>query len=220
MTWTARTIFAPPADPNPTHPQNCLTFSNPVVDQITGTLYVPFLRFSNSDQDFIQMMISDDAGETFSFATFNIPGAPDPYVMPVTQPGELTECGGTNLRLTIHGSANAGPGLIGLPRYINASRMTLQPAMAARNGQLYLAWSNSTSLIFGDPNGHSNVLFVRSMDGGKTWSDPILLNAAVPDEKQHVLPALSDRCRSERRAHHFLHTAQKRHRRSRHGQFA
>jgi hypothetical protein len=191
MTWTAKTIFVPTADPNPTHPQNCLQFSNPVVDQITGTLYVPFLRFSNADQDFIQMMISDDAGETFRFATFNIHGAPDPTVMPVTQPGEFTECSGNNFRLTIHSSANAGPGRFGFPRYINASRMTLQPAMAARNGQLYLAWSNSTSLIFGDPNGQSNVLFVRSTDGGKTWSDPIHVNAAAPDERQHVLPALA-----------------------------
>jgi hypothetical protein len=73
-TWTAKTILVPTADPDPTHPQNCVQFSNPVVDQITGTLYVPFLRLSNADQDFIQMMISDDAGETFRFATFNIPG--------------------------------------------------------------------------------------------------------------------------------------------------
>jgi len=72
-TWTAKTIFVPTADPNPTHPQNCVEFSNPIVDQIMGTLYVPFMRFSNSDQDFIQMMISDDAGETFRFATFNFP---------------------------------------------------------------------------------------------------------------------------------------------------
>src|SRR5256886_16095113 len=41
-TWTAKTIFVPTADANPTHPQNCLQFSNPVVDQITGALYVPF----------------------------------------------------------------------------------------------------------------------------------------------------------------------------------
>jgi hypothetical protein len=81
VTWTAKTIYAPAADPDLTHPQNCLTFSNPTVDQKTGTLYVPFLHFSNADQDFIQMLISDDAGQTFHFATFNIPGAPDPTVM-------------------------------------------------------------------------------------------------------------------------------------------
>ena len=187
-TWTAKTIFVPTADPDPTHPQNCLQFSNPVVDQIRGTLYVPFLHFSNADQDFIQMLISDDAGETFSFAMFNIPGAPDPTVMPVTQPGELTECGGLNVRLTIHDSANAGPGLNGLPRYINASRMTLQPALAARDGTLYLAWSNSTSPIYGRGDG-SNILFMRSSDGGSSWSPPTQVNPN--GDKQHVLPALA-----------------------------
>jgi hypothetical protein len=198
-TFTAKTIYVPTADPDPTHPQNCLTFSNPVVDQITGTLYVPFLHFSNADQDFIQMLISEDAGQTFHFATFNVPGAPDATVMPVTQPGELTECGATlvrphvfsvNLRLTIHGTTNAGPGITGLPRYINASRMTLQPALAARNGTLYLAWSNSTSPFFGDPAGNSNILFVRSTDGGQSWSAPIAVNPLLSD-KHHVLPSLA-----------------------------
>ena len=189
-TWTAKTIFTPTADPDPTHPQNCLTFTNPVVDAATGKLYVPFLHFSNADQDFIQMLISDDAGETFRFATFNVAGAPDNTLIPVTQPGELTACGGTNLRLTIHTAANAGPGLFGLPRYINASRMTLQPALAAYNGTLYLAWSNSTSLFFGDPAGNSNILFVRSGDGGQTWSAPIQVNPSVGDT-HHVLPAIA-----------------------------
>jgi len=196
--FSAKTIYAPGSDPNPTHPQNCLTFSNPVVDQITGSLYVPFLHFSNADQDFIQMLISDDAGETFHFATFNIPGAPDPTVMPVTQPGELTECGATrvgkifsvNVRLTIHTALNAGPGITGLPRYTEASRMTLQPAIAARNGTLYLAWSNSTSPFYGDPNGRSNILFVRSNDAGKSWSAPIIVNPLLSD-KHHVLPSLA-----------------------------
>jgi hypothetical protein len=198
--FTAKTIYVPTANPNPAFPQNCLTFSNPVVDQITGTLYVPFLRFSNADQDFIQMLISRDAGETFSLATFNIAGAPDPTVMPVTQPGEFTECGATrlangrfsvNLRLTIHGTQNTGPGLTGLPRYVNASRMTLQPAAAARNGVVYLAWSNSTSPFFGDPRGGSNVLFVRSDDGGTTWTAPVMINPTVNGDKHHVLPALA-----------------------------
>jgi len=187
-TWTAKTIFAPTADPDPTHPQNALQFSNPVVDQIRGTLYVPFLRFSNADQDFIQILISDDAGETFRFATFGVPGAPAPTVMPVTQPGELTECSEFNVRLTIHDAANADPGLGGLPRYINASRMTLQPALAARDGTLYLTWSNSTSPTFGVGNG-SNILFMRSTDGGNSWSAPIQVNS--DGDKQHVLPALA-----------------------------
>jgi hypothetical protein len=187
-TWTAKTIFVPTSDPNPTHPQNCLQFSNPVVDSVTGTLYVPFLRFSNADQDFIQMLRSDDAGETFQFVSFNVSAAPSPTVLPVTQPGELTECGGTNLRLTIHGTANAGPGLFGLPRYINASRMTLQPAAAARNGIVYLAWSNSQSLVYGGSAG-SDVLFIRSDDGGQTWSAPLSVNPA--SDKHHVLPSLA-----------------------------
>ncbi len=189
-TFTSKTIYVPTSDPDPTHPTNCLTFTNPVVDAITGTLYVPFLHFSNADQDFVQMLVSNDAGESFHFATFNIPGAPDPTVMPVTQPGEETACGGTNIRLTIHGSANPGPGRFGLPRYINASRMTLQPAAAARNGVVYLAWSNSTSLSFGDPNGGSNVWFIRSDDSGNTWTSPTMVNPPGTD-KHHVLPALA-----------------------------
>jgi hypothetical protein len=190
-TFTSKTIYIPTADPNPVNPQNCLTFSNPVVDQVTGTLYVPFLHFSNADQDFLQMLISTDGGDTFRFATFNIPGAPDPTVMPVTQPGELTECGGGNFRLTVHGAANAGPGMFGLPRYINASRMTLQPATAARDGVVYLAWSNSSSLFFGNPNGNSNILYIRSNDGGKSWTEPTTVNPPGTTDKHHVLPALA-----------------------------
>lgn len=189
-TFDARTIYVPTANANPAFPTNCLTFTNPAVDPITGTLYVPFLHFSNADQDFIQMLISDDAGDTFHFATFNIPGAPDPTVMPVTQPGELTACSGTNLRLTVHTAANPGPGRFGFPRYINASRMTLQPALAARNGVLYLAWSNSTSSSFGAP-ANSNIWFMRSGDGGSTWSTPTIVNPVLATDTQHVLPALA-----------------------------
>ena len=189
-TWTAKTIFVPSGDPNPAHPQNCLQFSNPVVDSVTGTLYVPFLRFSNADQDFIQMMVSDDAGDTFHFASFNQPGAPNPTVLPVTQPGELTACGGTNIRLTIHGTANPGPGRFGFPRYINASRMTLQPAAAARNGIVYLAWSNSQSLIYGSSAG-SDVWYMRSDDGGQTWNSAIVANPVVNTDQHHVLPSLA-----------------------------
>ncbi len=187
-TWTTKTIFVPTADADPTHPQNCLQFSNPVVDKATGILYVPFLRFSNADQDFLQMLVSADAGDTFNFVNFNVAGAPDTTVFPITQPGEFTECGGGNFRLTIHTAANAGPGAFGLPRYINASRMVVQPALAAYNGNLWMAWSNSASLSFGAAAA-SNVLFIRSTDGGNTWSSPIQVNPSA--DYQHVLPAIA-----------------------------
>lgn len=161
-----------------------------MVDSVTGTLYVPFLRFSHRAQDFIQMMVSRDAGETFQFLTFNVPGAPSPTVLPVTQPGEATACGANDNRLTIHGTANAGPGKNGLPRYINASRLTLQPAAAARNDIVYLAWSNSASFVFGSSAG-SNVWFVRSDDGGQSWNAPVMVNPTVSADKHHVLPSLA-----------------------------
>jgi hypothetical protein len=204
-TWTVKIIFAPPADPNPTHPQNSLQGSNPVVDPQTGFLYVPFVNFSNSDQDFIRVLISKDAGQTFSLATFNIPGAPQPTVLPITQSGELTECGAIqvplpppappvlvpNLRLTVHSGPNVGGSLTGFARYVNATRILTQPTFAASNGVLYLAWSNSTSTFFGDPTGHSNIMFVRSDNGGQTWSHALQVNPTKTTDVHHIEPALT-----------------------------
>ncbi len=204
-TWTTKAIFAPAPDPtHPGNPQNVLTYTNPAVDGVTGRLYVPFLHFSQLDQDFIRMLISDDGGETFSFATFNVPGAPLPTVLPITQPGTLTECGATivrptgrppfislNARLTIHAGPSKPGGVTTLPRFVQASRLTVQPAVAARNGVVYLAWSNSSSLSFGDPTSHSNILFMRSDDGGQSWTGPIQVNPSSAGDVQHVLPALT-----------------------------
>ena len=189
-TWQAKTIFVPATGLKATDPTDCLQFSNPVVDATDGTLYVPFLRFSNADQDFIQMMISEDAGETFRFAKFNVPGAPSPTVLPVTQPGELTSCGANNIRNTIHGNLNSGPGQFGFPRYVNASRLTLQPAAAAYNGSVFLAWNNSASLVFGSAAG-SDVWFIRSDNGGRTWKPKIKVNPSTGTDKHHVLPSLA-----------------------------
>ena len=188
-TWTAKTIFAPGSDPNPAHPQNGLTFSNVYADKVTGRVYVPFLHFSNSDQDFIQILISDDAGETFHFATFNVPGF-GPTLLPVTQPGELTDCRSGGFRLTINAGAPSA-GRFGLRSFVHSTRMTLQPAFAARNGILYLAWANSSSLVFGDPTASSNIMFMRSDDDGSTWSIPIQVNSGNASDLHHVLPSLA-----------------------------
>lgn len=191
LTWQAKTIFAPASDPNPNNPQNSLQFSNPAVDRVTGALYVPFARFSNGDADFLQIMVSRDAGATFSFLEFNIPGAPDPTLLPLVQPGHLIDCGSNGgLRLSIHAGAQSA-GRFGLPTYVYASRLVVQPAFAARNNALYLAWSESTSPYYGDPTSNTNIKFMRSNDGGMTWSAPIQVNPDVPGDEQHVLPAIS-----------------------------
>ena len=189
-TWVTKTIFAPSADPNPAHAQNSLQFTNPVVDPITGRLYIPFAHFSNSDQDFLQVLASDDAGETFHFLTFNDPSAPDPTLLTVTQAGELIDCRSGGVRLAIHAGAPTA-GRFGLRSFVQATRLTIQPAFAARNGVLYLAWSNSTSLVFGDPNSGSNIRFVRSEDGGNSWTAPVQVNPTVAGDAHHVLPSLA-----------------------------
>jgi hypothetical protein len=197
VTWTSKFIYAPAADNDPTHPQNSLSFSNPVVDRSAGTLYVPFAHFSNSDTDFIQMLISNDGGATFHFATFNIAGAPDNTLLPIVQPGELTECGATrvrngfsvNLRLTLHAGNDVGGSITGLRRFVNATRLIAQPALAARDGVLYLSWNTSTSPSFGDPNGTSKIMFMRSEDGGSSWSNAVQVSQL--GDPHHVHPSLS-----------------------------
>jgi hypothetical protein len=191
-TWSARTIFAPPRDPNRANPQNALQFSNPYVDKITGRLYIPFLQFSRSNQDFIRILVSDDAGETFTFATFDVPGAPLPTVLPLVQAGTRCDCGnpGAGFRLTIHSGPNIG-GRFGNPSYVNATMSIVQPAFAARNGLLYLAWAVSTSPLVGDANSHSNIMFIRSDDGGVSWTAPIQVNPTLSTDIHHILPTLT-----------------------------
>lgn len=190
-TWTARTIFAPARDFNPTHPTDALQFSTPYVDPVTGRLYVPFGQLSNGNQDFIRILASDDAGETFSFLTFNVPGAPSPTLLPVVMPGELIDMGSGGIRPGIH-AGPASAGRLGRRMFRNVNRLLpFQPAFAARNGVLYLAWSNSTSPVFGDPSGQSNVLFIRSEDRGATWTAPTQVNPTVAADIHHVVPSLA-----------------------------
>src|SRR2546426_12367358 len=160
------------------------------------------MHFSNADQDFLRILVSDNAGETFRFATFNVPGAFSPSVLPVVQAGELIDCGspGGGLRLAIHQGSNIGGGRFGLRRFVRAARLVTQPALAASDGRVFLAWSNSDSPFFGDPTAGSNILFLRSNDGGRRWGRGVLgnPNPAADIQKAHPAGALRGRAGQRR----------------------
>jgi hypothetical protein len=190
-TWTTKTIAEDTPDTNPTMPQ-FVGDSVLYVDAITGRLYVTYQYLSDSDVDFIRLLVSDDAGETFSPVTFNLPGARFPDLVSFVQPGEIIDCGspGGGVRLTIHSGPDIGGGRFGLARYVNASRINTAPTFAARDGVMYLAYSTSTSPFVGIPGSNSIVVLLKITDSGATWAS-VQVNPDSPTDTQHVLPSLA-----------------------------
>jgi hypothetical protein len=195
-TWTSKTIFAPGSNPDSTLPQNFLTFSVPTVDPSSGRLYIPFVHFSNADKDFIQMLVSDDAGETFRFVNFNIPGSADPTLLSFIQPGTLSDCGvfglgGSGFRLIVHSGSELGGGRFGLPRFRQSAWFSAQPAIVARDGSVTLVWPASTGSFLGDPLSGSQVFLIRSEDGGRNWSLPLQVSPNRPADVRQGNPAIA-----------------------------
>jgi hypothetical protein len=189
-TWMTKPIFAPTTD---SINSNQASFTNPVVDASTGRLYVPFLHFSQLDADNIRVLVSDDAGETFSFRAFNAPGAPDAFAYPNVTPGEFVDCGRNNggFRNVLHQGPDDGGGRGGLARYRYATRLITQPSAAASEGNLLLAFNSSTSPFFGDPTAGSEINVLYSNDGGASWAQRFQVAPSTAADPQHVHPAIA-----------------------------
>jgi len=189
QTWTVSTIFAPVDNGVES---SFLQFSNPLVDAADGRLYVPFLHAGDGDADFIKVLISDDGGQTFFFATFNVPGVADPTALPNVTPGTLTDCGvNGGFRTVLHAGQDQGGGRFGLPRFRNATRLITQPSAVVQQGHIRIAYNASTSATFGDPNSQSEIRLVFSSNGGTTWRGPVVVAAATNAEPQHVHPTIA-----------------------------
>lgn len=193
QTFQSRIIFAPGTDPDQTHPQNFVQFTNPVVDPSNGRLYIPFGRFSNADTDFIQMLVSDDAGQSFNFVNFNFPGTPDPTLVPLVQAGTFEDCGspGGGFRVAIVQGNDIGGGRFGFSRFVQSTRLTIQPSLAVSNGKVFLAYNSSDSPFFGDPASGSNIFLIASHNGGQSWSQPRHVNPNVANDIRHIHPAIA-----------------------------
>lgn len=199
-TFTTRTIFAPPPDPEFNNPQDLLDYSTLAVDKFTGKIYIALLNFGFVNADYLRILVSDDGGDTFSLLKFNRPGAPDAEVLPVIQPGTLVECGAAPdgqggfspyTPLALHAGDDIGGSVSTLPRYTQASRLVLQPALAVSKGVIHLTWSNSTSATYGDPGSGADVLYMRSLDDGHSWSEPVVVSERAAPTQRSVMPAIA-----------------------------
>ena len=190
-TWTTQLLFAPT---NSGAFSNSLQFSNPVVDPSNGRLYVPFLHFTQAlDADGVRVLASDDGGATFNFLAFNSPDAPDTTSYMVVTPGEFVDCGRNNggFRPVLHQGSDDGGGRFGLARYVHATRLVTQPSAAALRGRLFIAVQASTSPLFGDPTGGSEIRLLYSPDGGNHWAAPLTVAPSTAKEPQHVHPSIA-----------------------------
>ena len=190
--WTSKQLFAPTDDALTS--SAFIQFSNPVVDPSSGRLYIPFLHFSSTlDADAIKVLVSDDGGDTFRFLKFNVPGWPDPTGFPNVTPGELADCGRANggIRNVLHQGVDVGGGRFGLARYVHATRLVTQPAAAASNGHLLIAFQSSTSPFLGDPAAGSEIKLLFSANGGHSWAQPVTVAGSTRAAPQHVHPAIT-----------------------------
>jgi hypothetical protein len=187
-TWSTKRLFAPNAT---AQMSSFIQYSNPVVDESTGRLYIPFLHFSNFDADFVKVLVSNDGGKTFSFLQFNVPGAPETTGFPNVTPGTFEDCGEFGgPRLALHAGAATIGGLFGLPRWVQSTRIVTQPSAAAINGRLFIALNSSTNPIFGAGTG-SAIRVLYSPDGGNTWAQPVSVAGSTSSDPQHIHPALT-----------------------------
>jgi hypothetical protein len=185
QTFSSRRLFAPVDDG---FNSAFIQFSNPVVDQSTGRLYIPFLHFTNFDADNVRVLVSDDGGTTFRLLAFNAAGAHDATGFPNVTPGVLNDCAGGGIRNALVAGLDQGGGRFGLPRFKQATRLITQPHAAAARGTFAFVVNSSTSPFFGEGTGSEiNAVFTR--DGGATWASSRVVASSLADP-QHVHPAL------------------------------
>jgi hypothetical protein len=81
--------------------------------------------------------------------------------------------------------------LYGLPRFVHCARTWEQPATAAQNGRVVIAFNNSIADVATDPSSPSEIIALYSKDAGRTWFPPFVVAPATAADPQHFNPAVA-----------------------------
>ena len=165
--------------------------SSPIVDAVTGRLYVAFVQTTTSSTWAVRLAASDDGGSTFSLLKPGVAGAPAPDIIPAVQPGHQANCGEGGSLVVLHAGPDVRPAGAAVPRYERSWWLGNQPFVAAHGDLVALAWASSTSAVPLDSASGSRVFLIVSRDRGLTWSAPRVVHAERPEDRHHVQPAVA-----------------------------
>jgi hypothetical protein len=163
------------------------------IDRVTGSIYLTYTRFGGPGGIWIHK--SDDGGLTFDEGRSVGLGGTGSY--PAIGPnGELyvVSLVGSNISFTrsFDGGQTFSParnvgGVVtfsvpGLTRHLQAPQVAVDTSGGPNTGNIYIVWDT----ILG---GNGNAVIVTSIDGGDSWSSPMLVNGDTPG--LHFYPTVS-----------------------------
>jgi hypothetical protein len=196
-TWTTPVAIVKSKSANTFHDKEMLTIDTSAGSPFQGNLYVQWTMFLNNfTTSRIFVSSSSDGGDTWtepvlvSGAQSGVQGA-SPAVGPdgTLYASWCSPCSGGAARIWVNRSTDAGATwgspvqaatLTGLPSPLpgNGFRVNSFPTAAVNQmtGHVYVAHADYAA-------GNADIKFVRSTDGGATWSVPIRVNARAQDDQ-------------------------------------
>ncbi len=163
------------------------------IDQVTGSIYLTYTRFGGSGGIWIHK--SDDGGLSFDEGRSVGLGGTGSY--PAIGPnGELyvVSAAGPNIAFTrsFDGGQTFSPvrnigGVInfqvpGCTRHLQVPQVAVDTSGGPNTGNIYVVWDTVVA-------GNGSAVIVTSIDGGDSWSSPMLINDDTPG--LHFYPTVS-----------------------------
>jgi len=195
VTWSTPVAIVQSETSNVFHDKEMLTIDTSPSSPFQGNLYVQWTQFLNTGSKMF-ISVSSNGGDTWtepvliSGAQSGVQGA-SPAVGPdgTVYTSWCSPCGGGAARIWVNTSSDGGATwgspiqaatLTGLPSPLpgNGFRVNSFPTAAVNQvtGHVYVAYADYAA-------GNADIRFVRSTDGGASWSVPIRVNSRPQDDQ-------------------------------------